>query len=251
MFRAMGQSDHRQRRLHVFLPLGFGQVRQQQRQFHVPLRRKHGHQIIKLEHEADVPCAPRGQPAVGQLIEPFARDADCAFGRRSRPPIKFNRVLLPEPTAPSTPGIRRSEPANADPPEHECPPNPGGNLLHILDADQRAISRFVFAHSFLFLTAVPSIRPRVNPRPRYRRRDACAQHGVVPLRIAHCNGAAFGAAILDDEHDIPASWLCTALFGTITVRVPWPFRRRFRETPPLPPFPAGCAGPACRSRRAP
>ena len=81
MLRAMRQSDHRQRRLHVLLPVRLGKVREQQWQLHVPFRREHGHQIVKLENETDVARAPRGEGAVGQLINSFSGDDHRAFGR--------------------------------------------------------------------------------------------------------------------------------------------------------------------------
>ena len=65
MLRALRQPDHRQRGLHVFPALGLGKMRQQQRQFHVALRRQHRHQIVKLEDESDMPRTPRGERAVG------------------------------------------------------------------------------------------------------------------------------------------------------------------------------------------
>ena len=41
----------------------FGEMRQEQGQFHVPLRREDGHQIVELENEADVPRPPGGEIA--------------------------------------------------------------------------------------------------------------------------------------------------------------------------------------------
>src|SRR6266571_2329709 len=70
-----------QRRRHVFLPLALGEVRQQQGQFHVPLRREHGRQIVKLEHEADVARPPRSQSAARQRIGALATDGDRALRR--------------------------------------------------------------------------------------------------------------------------------------------------------------------------
>ena len=77
------------------------ELRQQQRQFDVLLRGERRHQVVELEHEADVVAAP-----VRQLAR--ARAGRCA-GRRprsrrrdgvSRPPMRFSSVVLPEPDGP-------------------------------------------------------------------------------------------------------------------------------------------------------
>jgi hypothetical protein len=100
MFGAVGQADHGQRRLHVFLALRLGQVRQQQRQFHVSFRVQHRHQVVKLKNEADVPRAPMGQLPVGKLVNALAADLTVPLVGRSRPPIKLSSVLLPDPDGP-------------------------------------------------------------------------------------------------------------------------------------------------------
>ena len=75
-------------------PLGLGQVRQQQRQFHVALRREHREQVVKLEDEADVPRAPRGQLAVGQFVNALARDAHRAAGGAVQPADQVQQRAL-------------------------------------------------------------------------------------------------------------------------------------------------------------
>jgi hypothetical protein len=76
------------------------------------------------------------------------------------------------------------------------------NLFHALDADQRAVVCLV---SLMVSFPSPPFRRSGRPGPRphfFAGGNARAQHGVVALRVAHRDGAAFGAAILDDEHDI-------------------------------------------------
>ena len=98
------------------LPLGLGQVRQQQRQLDVALGREHRQQVVELEHEADVPRAPRRQLAVRQLVDPLAGDAHRAPwsagpARRSGSAA----CSCPSPTAPSARGTRPPAPSGAGP----------------------------------------------------------------------------------------------------------------------------------------
>ena len=78
MFCAVRQAHDAQRRRRVIFPLGFRQVRQEQRQFHVAFRGEHGQQVVKLEDKADVPRAPGREFAVGEFIDVLARDAHAA-----------------------------------------------------------------------------------------------------------------------------------------------------------------------------
>src|ERR1035438_10265394 len=94
MSRALRQPNDRQRRCNMSFPLCLGQVREQQRQFHVPLGRKHREQVVKLEDEADMPCAPCRQLAIGQMIYAFARDADRAAGGAVQPPNQVQQGAL-------------------------------------------------------------------------------------------------------------------------------------------------------------
>ena len=75
-----GQRDGR-----VPAPLGRRQVRQQERQLHVPLRRQHRQEVIELEHEAHVGGPPPGQRAAGKLVDALAVDRDVARGGRVQP----------------------------------------------------------------------------------------------------------------------------------------------------------------------
>jgi len=76
----------------VFLPLALGEVRQQQGQFHVPLRREHGQQIVKLEHEADMARPPRSQSAARQRIGALATDGDRALRRLTCQQVECLRI---------------------------------------------------------------------------------------------------------------------------------------------------------------
>ena len=61
--------------------LFLGQIREQQRQFHVFERREHGDQVVELKDEADVTSAPRGQRALRQGADFRIADADRAARR--------------------------------------------------------------------------------------------------------------------------------------------------------------------------
>ncbi|MNT16934.1 hypothetical protein D3C72_1520610 [compost metagenome] len=78
MAAAVGQADQGQRDLGIALALRRAEVGQQQRQFHVLLRGQHRHQVVELEHEADVMAAPRRQLAAAHLVDALAFDADLA-----------------------------------------------------------------------------------------------------------------------------------------------------------------------------
>ncbi|KAG1393634.1 hypothetical protein G6F59_014324 [Rhizopus arrhizus] len=54
------------------------EVGQQQRQLDVLLRGQHRHQVVELEHEADVVAAPGRQLAAAHLVDALAFDADLA-----------------------------------------------------------------------------------------------------------------------------------------------------------------------------
>ena len=62
---AIRDADQGESRRGVCGPLRGREVREQQRKLHVPLRVQHGHQVVELEHEADVLARQRGAaPAV-------------------------------------------------------------------------------------------------------------------------------------------------------------------------------------------
>ncbi|KAG1081628.1 hypothetical protein G6F40_015417 [Rhizopus arrhizus] len=75
---AVGQADQGQRDLRIALALRGVEVGQQQRQLDVLLRGQHRHQVVELEHEADVVAAPGRQLAAAHLVDALAFDADLA-----------------------------------------------------------------------------------------------------------------------------------------------------------------------------
>ena len=72
---AVGETHHLQRDGDVLLALRGGQLGQQQRQLDVAFGGEHRHQVVELEHEADVVGAPVGELAAGELVDAAAADA--------------------------------------------------------------------------------------------------------------------------------------------------------------------------------
>ena len=79
--QAMRQANDFERDFDVLAALAFGEVREQQRQLDVALGGEHRHEVVELEHEADVVRAPAGELAAAELIDAAAADADLARGR--------------------------------------------------------------------------------------------------------------------------------------------------------------------------
>ena len=190
----------------MFLPLGFGQVRQQQRQFHVPLRRQHRHQIVKLEDEADVPRAPRGQFAVGQLVHALAGDAHRAFGGPVQPADQVQQRALARARRPHQRQKFARRHLQMQVRQHVNVFRAAmEDLLHAIDVHQRAIG---LIHGSSFIASSPS-RPR-HPSSRPAQSTItfspaatpALNIGVVVLRAADRHRAALGPAILHDEHHV-------------------------------------------------
>src|SRR6185503_21359082 len=57
-------------------PLRRGQVREEERQFDVPLGGQHGEQVVELEHEADIGGAPGRQFTAPELVDAPPVDLD-------------------------------------------------------------------------------------------------------------------------------------------------------------------------------
>src|SRR5690606_5029730 len=74
--------DQLQRDRRIALALGPGQVGQQQRQLDVALRAEHRHQVVELEHVADVLAAPVRQAAAAHGVDALAVDGDLAAAGR-------------------------------------------------------------------------------------------------------------------------------------------------------------------------
>ena len=101
MFRAVGEAHGFQRGGDVLAAGGLVQVGEQQRQLDVALGGQRGQQVVELEDESDVPRAPGGELAVGQLVDAvLRRSATVPEVGRSRPPIRLSKVDLPEPEGP-------------------------------------------------------------------------------------------------------------------------------------------------------
>ena len=79
---AVGDADQGQRGQRIGFALRGGQMGQQQRQLHIALRAQHRHQVVELEHEADMVGAPARQGAAAELVQALAGDGDFARGRR-------------------------------------------------------------------------------------------------------------------------------------------------------------------------
>ena len=86
--------DELQGRLHVLLAAGAREIREQQRQLDIALRREHRHEVVELEHEADVPRAPLRKLAVGELVDALAGDHDLAFVRTVEPADEIEQRRL-------------------------------------------------------------------------------------------------------------------------------------------------------------
>ena len=80
---------------------------QQQRQFDVALRRQHRHQVVELEHEADLRGAPLGERAGAELVDALAAHRDAAAGGRVEAADQVEQASsCRSPTAPSARGTR-------------------------------------------------------------------------------------------------------------------------------------------------
>src|SRR5437879_1157477 len=74
----IGKSHHLQRHGDILLALRGGELCQQQRQLDVALSAQHRHQVVELEHEADVVCAPLRQLAARKVVDAATADVDLA-----------------------------------------------------------------------------------------------------------------------------------------------------------------------------
>ncbi len=82
------QAHQVQRRADIGAALRLRQIGEQQRQLHILLGGQQGHQVVELEHEADVARAPARELPRRVQADAFARHDDVALIRldRSRPP---------------------------------------------------------------------------------------------------------------------------------------------------------------------
>src|SRR5207237_8924432 len=78
---AIGKADDLQRHRDILPALRSGEPGQEQRQLDVALGAEHRHQVVELEHEADVVCAPVCELAAGELVDAAAADHDLPGGR--------------------------------------------------------------------------------------------------------------------------------------------------------------------------
>ena len=79
---AMGQVHHFKGCLDVSAPFRFGQMGQEQRQLHVPLRGEDRKQIVELEHEPDMTRSPGRQLATGHLVNSISANLNHAAAGR-------------------------------------------------------------------------------------------------------------------------------------------------------------------------
>src|SRR6266576_444197 len=160
MFGAVCQAYDIQRCRHVLFPLGFRQVRQEQRQLHVAFRGEHGKQVVELENKADVPRPPGGEPAVGEFVDVLARDAHAAAGWAVQPADQIQQRAFARPRRP-----------------HQCEEFALRNFqmqirqhMNVLRAamedffnavqiHQRAVAFCGFAHGFFSFTGSPFFNP--------------------------------------------------------------------------------------------
>ena len=78
MIHALGEADDAERGFNVLAPLGFGELGEEQRQLDVLKGREHGDEVVHLEDEADVACAPLGELTGGHVRDFVASDGDAA-----------------------------------------------------------------------------------------------------------------------------------------------------------------------------
>ena len=76
VLRAVAQADQLQCDFGIALALRAGQAGQQQRQLDVALRGQHRHQVVELEHVADVLAAPVRELAALHRVDALAVDGD-------------------------------------------------------------------------------------------------------------------------------------------------------------------------------
>src|ERR1043166_4908064 len=157
---AMGQADDAQRGRHVIFPLGLSQVRQEQRQLHVALRREPRKQVVGLEDKADVPGAPGGELALGQVAHLLPREADAATGRAVQPANQIQQRAFARPRR----AHEREEFALG---HFQMQVRQHLNILRAAMEDffdavqihQRAVSFCGFAHGFFSFTRSPFFNP--------------------------------------------------------------------------------------------
>src|SRR6267154_1082236 len=73
---AIGEADDLQGHRDILAALRGGEPGQEQRQLDVAFGAEHRHQVVELEHEADVVCAPVRELAAGELVDAAAADHD-------------------------------------------------------------------------------------------------------------------------------------------------------------------------------
>src|SRR5712671_2973063 len=73
---AVGEADDLQGHRDILAALRGGEPGQEQRQLDVAFGAEHRHQVVELEHEADVVCAPVRELAAGELVDAAAADHD-------------------------------------------------------------------------------------------------------------------------------------------------------------------------------
>src|ERR1700686_2912924 len=77
----IGKPYHLQGNRDILLALRRGELGQQQGQFDIAFGAQHRHQVVELEHEADVVCAPARELAAGELVDAAAADHDLPGAR--------------------------------------------------------------------------------------------------------------------------------------------------------------------------
>ena len=110
MAEAVGEGDEFQGGQHLAPPLRGRQRQQEQRQLDVLVGRQHRQEVVELEDEAEVSRPPAGQLRFGHRRRRSRRPPTLppALGL-SRPAMRFNSVVFPEPLKPPNP--RSSSPA--------------------------------------------------------------------------------------------------------------------------------------------
>ena len=212
----------------VFSALGLGEMREQQRQLDVALGGERRQQIVELEHEPDVPRAPGGELAVGELVDAIAADLHGAVVGRSRPPIRLSSVDLPEPDGPISARNSPSFTSRLRPESTWISSEPRRKSFRdVADVDQAGRCGWRSLIGIFSVTAAPSARvdggltttfsPAVSPAADrgFDRRDVARRspRGARPCRRARPRRCR-------DRHRS-----ATASFGTISdFAVGWPSR---------------------------
>ena len=148
-----------------------GQRSQQQRQLDVALGRQHRQQVVHLKHEADVIRAPacRAAPSLSESVRWPAISIVPAVGR-SRPPIRFSSVDLPEPDGPIS--ARKSPFRDVQIELVQHMHRLGAALVVLRHAPQsyQMSPRFTLAHSTVLALDLSRLRSARRPALRPRRR---------------------------------------------------------------------------------